>query len=156
MKKPRGRTYGLYARNFERPVQPFVDQDYAARLSPADRQWLSDFNDAYYGGDFRGVDAAAWSLEQRRAVYTTKNAARADAYAQPLTYAVVGTAEARAPAEPPDLADAPDYLATDEYRSALAYYRSLLTPGRMHRKPTTPEAKRAWAVARLERSKRTK
>jgi hypothetical protein len=55
-----------------------VDQDYAERLSGDERQWLAEFNDSYYGADFRGVVEGRWSTDERREVYRAKNAANRD------------------------------------------------------------------------------
>jgi hypothetical protein len=55
-----------------------VDQDYAERLSADERQWLAEFNDSYYGADFRGVPEGRWSTSARREVYRAKNAANRD------------------------------------------------------------------------------
>jgi hypothetical protein len=55
-----------------------VDQDYADRLNPDERGWLAEFNDAFYGADFRGVPEERWSTDERREVYRAKNAANRD------------------------------------------------------------------------------
>ena len=74
----RGGTTGLAASTFPRSVAWRVDQDYADRLSGEDRQWLADFNDRFYGADFRGETSVAWSTDERRQVYRAKNAANRD------------------------------------------------------------------------------
>jgi hypothetical protein len=55
-----------------------VDQDYADRLSADERRWLAEFNDRFYGADFRGEAEVSWSTEDRRAVYRDKNRANRD------------------------------------------------------------------------------
>jgi hypothetical protein len=55
-----------------------VDQDYADRLGPEDRQWLAAFNDNFYGADFRDTPLETWSTDARREVYRAKNAANRD------------------------------------------------------------------------------
>lgn len=55
-----------------------MDQDYTERLSPGQKQWLAEFNDRYYGADFRGEAEMSWSTEDRRSVYRDKNRANRD------------------------------------------------------------------------------
>lgn len=74
----RGGSLGLAAATFPRSVAWRVDQDYTDRLSPDERRWLAEFNDAFYGADFRGVTEERWSTDERRVVYRAKNAANRD------------------------------------------------------------------------------
>ena len=76
--RKRGGSTGLAAATFPRSVAWRVDQDYAERLSGDERQWLAEFNDSYYGADFRGVVEGRWSTDERREVYRAKNAANRD------------------------------------------------------------------------------
>ena len=76
--RKRGGSTGLAAATFPRSVAWRVDQDYAERLSTDERQWLAEFNDSYYGADFRGVVESRWSTDERREVYRAKNAANRD------------------------------------------------------------------------------
>lgn len=76
--RKRGGSTGLAAATFPRSVAWRVDQDYAERLSNDARLWLAEFNDAYYGADFRGVAEEPWTTEARRVVYRAKNAANRD------------------------------------------------------------------------------
>ena len=76
--RKRGGSTGLAAATFPRSVAWRVDQDYAERLSTDERQWLAEFNDSYYGADFRGVVEGRWSTDERREVYRAKNAANRD------------------------------------------------------------------------------
>ena len=76
--RKRGGSTGLAAATFPRSVAWRVDQDYAERLSTDERQWLAEFNDSYYGADFRGVAEGRWSTDERREVYRAKNAANRD------------------------------------------------------------------------------
>ena len=76
--RKRGGSTGLAAATFPRSVAWRVDQDYAERLSTDERQWLAEFNDSYYGADFRGVAEGRWSTNERREVYRAKNAANRD------------------------------------------------------------------------------
>ena len=76
--RKRGGSTGLAAATFPRSVAWRVDQDYAERLSGDERRWLAEFNDSYYGADFRGVPEGRWSTSERREVYRAKNAANRD------------------------------------------------------------------------------
>ena len=76
--RKRGGSTGLAAATFPRSVAWRVDQDYAERLSGDERRWLAEFNDAFYGADFRGVPEGRWSTSERREVYRAKNAANRD------------------------------------------------------------------------------
>lgn len=90
-----------------------IDQDYLAKLSESEREWLAKFNDAHYGGDFRRSDPAEWDQTQRRAAWSEQRAAKRDAYTlvslsaagvEELTEysAVVAPAEVEFAARPPE------------------------------------------------------
>jgi hypothetical protein len=55
-----------------------VDQDYVSTLAPEHKEWLAQFNDRFYGADFRGPAVHEWSTDERREVYRAKNAANRD------------------------------------------------------------------------------
>lgn len=76
--RKRGGSTGLAAATFPRSVAWRVDQDYTDRLGQDERRWLAEFNDAFYGADFRGVAEERWSTNERREVYRAKNAANRD------------------------------------------------------------------------------
>lgn len=76
--RKRGGSTGLAAATFPRSVAWRVDQDYADQLGQDERRWLAEFNDAFYGADFRGVAEERWSTSERREVYRAKNAANRD------------------------------------------------------------------------------
>jgi len=76
--RKRGGSTGLAAATFPRSVAWRVDQDYTDRLGQDERRWLAEFNDAFYGADFRGVAEERWSTSERREVYRAKNAANRD------------------------------------------------------------------------------
>lgn len=78
--KKKKNLHGLRPATFPRSVRWRVDQDYTDKLSPEDRQFLAEFNDAYYGADFRGTDPDDWGPEERRERYRAKNAANRDLY----------------------------------------------------------------------------
>lgn len=78
--RKRGNDAGVLPTNFPRPVRWKIDQDYANQLSPADREWLAHFNDAYYGGDFRGTEPGEWAPEERRAAWAEQRSAKRDVY----------------------------------------------------------------------------
>lgn len=50
-KKP-SKLWGLEARTFSRGARHLMDQDYFDKLSPEEKQWLSDFNETYYGNKY--------------------------------------------------------------------------------------------------------
>lgn len=138
MTKRKG-TYGAYPRNHPKAIRWMVDQDYVAKLSQEEREWLAAFNDRYYGADFRGDDE--WSPEEKREAYRRKNAANADL----LTRHREMMADADDPAleiEVPeqDLGPLPVFLSGPRYQGAVAAFRSHLKEGRASRKPEPSEA----------------
>jgi len=46
------RLWGLEVRTFNHGVRPFIDQDYVKDLNDAEKAWLSEFNESYYGNVF--------------------------------------------------------------------------------------------------------
>ena len=142
-------TAGLSPRNFAKPIAWKVDQDYRGKLSPREAQWLSDFNIAYYGADFRRTDAEEWGREERSEANRDKNAGRGDAYslAQGADMLLLeereggGSASEAAEGEG-DWSPLPAYLDTDEYHVALSEFRALLRPGRyLGRDPCNPNSR---------------
>lgn len=134
-----------------------LDYDYLKDLSLADLRWLAEFSDCYYAGDFRSDPDKAWESSERRAVFTSRNAGWADAYAR----AGPGGALRTLSDDQHELADRIDdqepargqdmsYLDTHEYRGALAEYRATLATGRRDVSPKNPHHTEA-----LERLKRT-
>ena len=73
-----GGFLGLLARNFPRSVSWRVDQDYFNKLTPEEQRWLAEFNDRFYGADFRGESVVFWEEHERRRAYRDKNAANRD------------------------------------------------------------------------------
>ena len=47
-------------------------------LAPEHKEWLAQFNDRFYGADFRGPAVHEWSTDERREVYRDKNRANRD------------------------------------------------------------------------------
>jgi hypothetical protein len=76
--RKRGGNTALVAGTFPRSVSWRVDQDYVEGLDDATKTWLAEFNDRYYGADFRGESEVTWSTDDRRAVYRDKNRANRD------------------------------------------------------------------------------
>jgi hypothetical protein len=103
-----------------------VDQDYAERLSTDERGWLAEFNDAYYGADFRGVAEEPWTTEARRVVYRAKNAANRDLMtcSLPVDVEVPHEAVELEEAVVEDLA----HLEAAEYKVAREAYRADPSP----------------------------
>ena len=76
--RKRGGSAALAPATFPRSVAWRVDQDYVSTLAPEHKEWLAQFNDRYYGADFRGESTAPWSTNERREVYRDKNRANRD------------------------------------------------------------------------------
>ena len=125
--RKRGGSTGLAPATFPRSVAWRIDQDYVGQLSPSDKEWLAEFNDRYYGADFRGPSDSEWSTDERREVYRNKN--RANRHL--MTCAL--------PAENADLphptveleelsVDDLDYLDASGYKAARAAYRDDPSP----------------------------
>lgn len=162
---PRRRSlHGLYARNFPRDRRWAIDQDYADKLTPDEKAWLAEFNDRYYGGDFRDSDPDVWDPPARSVVNRDKHASAADA----LTLAgleggagVVPLAPDGDPDSTPrdgsatgdngnpsqsvrDWTRTPEYQDDPDYKAARAEYRQQLRQGRRDREPVaSPTLERA-------------
>lgn len=152
-KSSKGRNvYGLYRRNHPRSISWRVDYDYTDRLSPEEREWLSEFTDRFYGGDFRGDPGQEWSPAERRKAYVDKNVANVDLYSALDGANLLDPIDEQFELESPkvDVGPTPSFLSTDDYKSAVNQFRSHLAPGR---KPVSPEDTPAFRAARrrLER-----
>lgn len=119
--RKRGGSTGLAAATFPRSVAWRVDQDYAERLSADERRWLAEFNDAFYGADFRGVTDERWSTEARREVYRAKNAANRDLMTTDIPYHGWDLPEETVELDEVPLDDGP--LDTERYKTAREAYR---------------------------------
>lgn len=125
--RKRGGSTGLAAATFPRSVAWRVDQDYAERLSGDERRWLAEFNDAYYGADFRGVAEEPWTAEARRVVYRAKNAANRDLMTVDIPHHGVDFPEELVELEDlPMVDDGP--LDTERYKTAREAYRKDPSP----------------------------
>jgi hypothetical protein len=134
--------HGVFARNYPKSVSWKVDFDYLEKLTQAELEWLAQFADRHYGGDFRGETEQDWTTEERRAAYSDKNRANRDAY----TIADVSGRMARIPDlerstasgrartfdvaadERLDLQFGPEYLDSAAYRAAVEELRASLPP----------------------------
>lgn len=60
---------GIYPKAHPKPVREFIDQDYLRQLdgNPEAQQFLANFNDCYYSGDYSNELGKAWDGENRRA-----------------------------------------------------------------------------------------
>lgn len=119
--RKRGGSTGLAAATFPRSVSWRVDQDYADRLSSDERRWLAEFNDAYYGADFRNVAEEPWTTEARRVVYRAKNAANRDLMTTDIPHHGVDFPEELVELDEAPLDDGP--LDTERYKVAREAYR---------------------------------
>lgn len=112
-------------RRYPRNVYPFVDMDYAARLSPADRAYLETFSAEYYNGEFDGASPLHSSEEQRREIGRVKHARVEDIYERANRSAGdgdLGSTEA----SHPDAWATPAHLGDNAYRKALSEFRAHL------------------------------
>lgn len=58
-----------------------LDHDYLEKLSPKEKQWLSDFNEAYISGSFKkGSKKFGKTVKERRDSYNRNNARNRDLY----------------------------------------------------------------------------
>lgn len=120
--RKQGGSTGLAAATFPRSVAWRVDQDYAERLSSDARRWLAEFNDAYYGADFRGVAEEPWTTEARRVVYRAKNAANRDLMTCDIPHHGLDLPEETVELEELALAD-DGPIDTERYKVAREAYR---------------------------------
>ena len=132
--RKRGGSAALAPATFPRSVAWRVDQDYVGVLTPNEKEWLAQFNDRYYGADFRGESEVAWSTDERRRVYRDKNRANRDL----MTCAL--PVEAEVPQEAVELeettVDDLAHLDAAEYKTAREAYRADPSPAnrvRLHR-----------------------
>lgn len=119
---------------FPRGVATHVDQDYWDRLSEEEREWLSRFNDEFYGAYFT-EGAIHQSTEQRKQAGRDKGARVHDIYARGLN---ASTGEA------PNIADiadrdwsTPDYDGP-EYRKAVNELRAEIPRDQRRKVELTP------------------
>ena len=103
-------------------------------LAPEHKEWLAQFNDRFYGADFRGESEVTWSTDDRREVYRAKNRANRDL----MTCAL--PVDVDAPHETVELEDAVvddlAHLDGAEYKTAREAYRADPSPAnrvRLHR-----------------------
>jgi hypothetical protein len=124
--RKRGGSAALAPSTFPRSVAWRVDQDYVATLGPSERAWLAQFNDRFYGADFRGESEATWSTDERREVYRDKNRANRDLMtcALPVDVEVPHEAVELEEAVVDDLA----HLDAAEYKTAREAYRADPSP----------------------------
>lgn len=143
------RLYGLHAKAYPKNLRDRVDQDYHHKLSPEEKQWLSDFNTRYYDGDFTGDTKHEWSADERRVAYRAKNHANRDAYSIALGGGALDWPEHPADLEGEtkgDLRPSPAYLETAEYKAALHWWRQHV----INKTTNTPAGKAArWKLERL-------
>lgn len=65
-----------------KPRWEFIDHDYIDKLSPKEKEWLSNFNEEYLSGNFQHKGKKLHKTkEEKRACYTRNNARNRDVYA---------------------------------------------------------------------------
>lgn len=143
-----GKAFGALARHFPKGTQWKLDYDYLAKLSPEERQWLANFNDAYYGGDFREAPGSqdAWPHDERLDIWSNKNTERIEAFAQAAAANIAPSEiiDDLTPGGEFDPDATPTYLDDEQYKQARTHFRSFLAKGRRHRIPkVTPAFERA-------------
>lgn len=158
-RRTRRRETGPRPGGYPKPLRWKIDYDYLDALSPDELEWLANFSDGHYGGDFRNqaaLDRGAepWDADQRRAAYTDKRAARQDAYGLGDAVGRVDYANGQdprdvypdepAPVVEGDWSRTPEYLNTEEYKQALEEYRGHLHQGRRAREPA-PSLALEWS-----------
>lgn len=144
---------GVVAANYPLATQALVDYDYVHRLSPADKEWLSDFTNAYYGGDFTNADPQAWPDAAKREVWRDNNTRiRSEVGYRAM---VCGLKPVVAPLDPnapqPDMRPTPEYLNSPTYRAALALYREGL-PSHQRQPAKPPPALAEDLLTRIARA----
>lgn len=124
--RKRGGSAALAPSTFPRSVAWRIDQDYVSMLAPEHKEWLAQFNDRFYGADFRGESSTTWSTDERREVYRDKNRANRDL----MTCAL--PVDVEAPHETFELEDAVvddlAHLDAAEYKVAREAYRAAPSP----------------------------
>lgn len=158
MSRKKSNTFGLHPRNYPLSVRWRVDQDYTEKLSQEEKEWLSAFNDAYYGGDFRAAPEKDWPTEKRRESYTNKNVANVDCYPGLENEKLLSNFDAPIashrfnnltrldksntqkvsdciPSLVFDSSPTPEYLNSKEYKQALIDYRNQLGQTRRNCNP---------------------
>lgn len=153
--------HGVNPKTFPVSVREYVECDYLHKLTPAERQWLAEFNDKWHGACFEPTDhdkgCTCEDCEDRRAAYRRKNAANNDVYAisrisglAVSTTLVSGSAkdfpETLAAEENVDQSVAPAYLYSDEYKEAVAHVRDLLPRNPRNKVMDSPRLRAAYSA----------
>jgi len=85
-KKPTQKTrpkklWGLERLTFPKAVQQYLDQDYISTLNDEEKQWLSKFNNEYYGNTLNKDWRKNLHLkEQKKAIFDQTNARNRDIF----------------------------------------------------------------------------
>ena len=124
--RKRGGSAALAPSTFPRSVAWRVDQDYVSTLAPEHKEWLAQFNDRFYGADFRGETSVAWSTDERRQVYRDKNRANRDLMTTDIPYHGWDLPEETIEFDEVPLDDGP--LDSPPYKAAREAYRKDPSP----------------------------
>lgn len=83
MSKYNKKLMGLEPKTFPKNKQWAIDQDYYHLLCPLDKEWMSKFNNEFYGGKIKKGDPTALhnTDDLRKECYNRNNAANRDTYA---------------------------------------------------------------------------
>lgn len=119
---------------YPRTVRELVDYDYADQLSEADRAFLEQFTEEYYGASFS--DDSIHDDAQRRELYRVKNRRNQDIYGKSLR---AGPPKEDWEDTERDWRATPEHLNSSEYQEALAEYRSHLPTDARRTVEVTPQ-----------------
>jgi hypothetical protein len=149
-KAPDRKDHALRKKHHNASTREFVDIDYAHKLSPEERAWMSDFLDGHYNARFRTEGTRDWSDEEKREAYRRKNDRNKDALTAAQNRDGVDALEDHpdlTPDAPPDWSDSPAYLDSPEYKAARERVRSLLHP---HNRPLCPPPQNLPALEKAQ------
>jgi len=84
------KLWGLEPLTFPKYSRYYADQDYAKNLSEKDKEWLSKFNEEYYGNTFRkeGPVVHKKYKNKKRELYGLTNSRYRDMYNQRIKYSI--------------------------------------------------------------------
>lgn len=81
--KKQNTKFGLERKSYPKTKEWMVDQDYLAKLSPEEREWLGRFNQEYYRNTFENSsDDLHNTKELKQKCYSTENARNRDLYSK--------------------------------------------------------------------------
>lgn len=80
-KKKKVKLWGLERLTFNKAAQQYLDQDYISTLDDKDKEWLSRFNNEYYGNTLnKNWNKNLHYKEQKKAIFDQTNARNRDIF----------------------------------------------------------------------------